>query len=408
MKRYIIIITVIVTMRQLPIHATAGQLDTTFGSSGLRSTPVSRQDNLTAITINPSDSIIITGVTQTTAPTIFLAQYTSSGTLDTTFNSGGSIPGTQTLLVGSRSEANAIALDASNKILIAGLAIQSQTNFLLARYTTAGVLDTTFNTTGYLTYSIGTGATATGVGVQSAGNIIVAGSSVNGGTPSFTLLRFTSSGSLDTTFGSSGITITQIGAINILNAITIQSDDKIVAIGSVDDNLTIVRYNANGSIDTGFGTSGIFQPNIDASVKGYDVALDSSGNIIISASIVQSEILKSMVIRLTSSGALDTTFNTTGYVITAIVYGSENYSVAVQSDNKIIASGYTKGPLSNQLSIARYTTSGVLDATYGTSGVTVTDLSGDTAVYDVKLQSTNNAITGGITNGTFFLQRYLS
>jgi uncharacterized delta-60 repeat protein len=406
MTKNIIISIIFITSWHL-LNATSGQLDTTFGSSGLRATPVSRQDNLTAITINPSDSIIITGATQTTAPTIFLAQYTSSGALDTTFNSGGSVPGTQTLLVGTRSEANAIALDASNKILIAGFAIQSQTNFLLARYTTAGVLDTTFNTTGYLTYSIGTGANATGVGVQSSGNIIIAGSSVNGGTPSFTLARFTSSGSLDTTFGTSGIVLTNPGVINILNAIAIQSDDKIVAIGTADNNLTIVRYNTNGSIDTGFGTSGIFQPNIDPSVIGYDVTLDSSGNIIISASIVQSSITKSMVIRLTSSGALDTTFNTVGYVITSIIYGSEYYSVAVQSDNKIIASGYTIGPLSNQVSIARYLTNGTLDATYGTSGITATDLSGDTAVTDVKLQSTNNAITAGLSNGTFFLQRYL-
>lgn len=392
------------------LHAASGLLDTLFGSSGLTTTPVSKQDNLRAIAINSSDKTIITGTTQTTAPTIFLAQYTLLGTLDIlSFNSGGSMPGTQTLLVGSRSEANDIALDASNKILVAGFAIQSQTNILLARYTTTGVLDTAAfnNPNGYVTYSVGDGAGVTSVGVQSTGTIIVGGSSVINRTPNFMVARFTSSGSIDTTFGTNGVTLTQVGEINIINAMAIQSNDKIVVIGTADNNLTIVRYNANGSIDTGFGTSGVFQPNIDPSVIGYDVALDSSGNIVIAASIVQSNILQSMVIRLTSSGALDTTFNSIGYVITSIIYGSEYFAVTVQSDNKIVVSGYTKGPLSNELTIARYLTNGTLDATYGTSGITVTDFSVDTFVYDVQLQSTGNAITAGTTSGTFFLQRYL-
>jgi uncharacterized delta-60 repeat protein len=386
----------------------SGQLDVTFGSSGLRTTPVSRQDFLKAIAIDASDNILITGQTQTTAPTIFIARYTSLGTLDVTYNIGGSTPGTQNLLVGTQSQANDIAIDSNGKALVAGFAIQSQTNILLARFTTAGILDTTFNTTGYVTYSIGVGATLEGIGTQSTGNIIVAGSAVIDGIPNFMLARFTSTGSLDTTFGSNGITLTQVGVINIISAMAIQSNDQIVVIGTADDNLTIARYNADGSIDTSFGSSGIFQPNIDPSVIGYDVALDSSGNIAIAASIIQSNVRQAMVIRLTSSGALDTTFNSTGYVITSIVYGAEYYGITIQSNNDIIAAGYTVGPLSNELAIARYLTNGTLDATYGTSGFTVTNFSADTFVYDVQLQSTQNAITAGITSGTFFLQRYLS
>ncbi len=346
----------------------SGQLDVTFGSSGLRTTPVSRQDFLKAIAIDASDNILITGQTQTTAPTIFIARYTSLGTLDVTYNIGGSTPGTQNLLVGTQSQANDIAIDSNGKALVAGFAIQSQTNILLARFTTAGILDTTFNTTGYVTYSIGVGATLEGIGTQSTGNIIVAGSAVIDGIPNFMLARFTSTGSLDTTFGSNGITLTQVGVINIISAMAIQSNDQIVVIGTADDNLTIARYNADGSIDTSFGSSGIFQPNIDPSVIGYDVALDSSGNIAIAASIIQSNVRQAMVIRLTSSGALDTTFNSTGYVITSIVYGAEYYGITIQSNNDIIAAGYTVGPLSNELAIARYLTNGTLDATYGTSG----------------------------------------
>jgi len=405
-----ILIIVLINLTFPNAHAAPGQLDTTFGSAGLRVTPVSKQDILSAITINPSDSILITGITQTTAPTIFLAQYTSSGALDTTnFNSGGSMPGTQTLLVGSRSEANAIALDSSNKILVAGFAIESQTNILLARYNTNGTLDTSGfnNPNGYVTLSVGTGATANAVGVQSTGKIIVAGTSVNGGTPSFTLARFTSTGTLDTTFGSSGITLTQIGALNILTAIVIQSNDKIVAIGSVDNQITIIRYNADGSIDTGFGTAGILQPNVGYPGIIYDVALDSSGNIIVAGSVIVSGIYKSLLIRCTSSGALDTTFNTTGYVIQLIVYGSEYYSLTVQSDNKIIAAGYTIGRISNELTISRYLTNGTLDTGYGSSGTTISDFGTDIFAQDVKLQSSGNSITAGLTNGTFFLKRYL-
>lgn len=409
-KKTILITSILIAPCWHALHAASGDLDNTFGASGLRATLVSRADNLAALAINPSNNIIITGTTQTTAPTLFLAQYTAGGSLDTAnFNSGGSMPGTQTLLLGSNSQAHAIALDSSNRILVAGYVTQSQSNILLARYNTNGTLDTTFNSpTGYIIYSIGAGSNANGVGVQSTGRIIVGGSSVTDGIPSITLLGFTSSGTLDTTFGSSGIVLSNPGVINILTALAIQSDDKIVALGTADGVLTIIRYNANGSIDTGFGTSGIFQPNISSSMKAYDITLDSSGRIIIAASIIESNVLKSVVIRVTSGGALDTSFNTTGYVIQSILYGSEYYAVVAQSDNKIIASGYAIGGLSNELTIARYLTTGALDTAYGTNGITLTDFSADTAVYDVKLQSSGNAITGGLTNGTFFVQRYLA
>jgi uncharacterized delta-60 repeat protein len=395
------------------LHATSGILDTSFGNRGFMLTPISKADTLRSAIVNSSNKIIIGGTTQMFAQTLFLAQYTANGALDTaSFNSGGATPGTQTLSVGSMCGASALALDSSSNIIAVGFTSQTQTNMLIARFTPSGALDTTFNSpNGYIAQSVGAGAMAYAVGLQSTGNIIVAGTSVNGGSPNFTLLRLTSSGTLDTTFGASGIVITHIGAIDILQAIAIQSDDKIVVLGSTDNQPTLMRYAASGSLDATFGTAGIFQPTIPGATSSqvYDVAIDSSGNILISGSANISGINQSLLLRCTSSGVLDTTFNsggTPGYVLQSIAYGSEFYSLVIQSDTKIIGAGYALGALSDQLSIARYLATGVIDTTYGTSGVTLTSLGSVTAAQSIVLQSTGESIAAGLADGTFFVARY--
>jgi uncharacterized delta-60 repeat protein len=405
----------------------SGILDTTFGNQGITLTPISRSDQVFQSVINSNNATIITGITQTfggTPPTllasVLLARYTSSGLLDTTFNSSGSTPGIQTLLVGSRSEGYGVGLDANSKILVAGMCVQNnQTDMLLARYLSTGAIDTSFNTVGYNTQAIGSGAIANAVGVQSAAQsnkIIIAGCSVNGGSPNFTLARYTTAGALDTTFGSNGITTTSIGNSSLIATMAIipsgGNTDYIVAVGNADNNIAVARYtNTTGALDTSFGTGGIFNLSIAgaSSTKAYDVALDSSNNIVIAGSAYISGIYQSLLVRLTPSGALDTTFNSTGYVTQKISGGSEFYSVTIQPNNSIVAGGYAISPLTNQISMTRFLSNGSLDPSYGSSGITLTTDGNIAYAASLGLQSsTLNCVAAGMADGTVSIERYTS
>jgi uncharacterized delta-60 repeat protein len=408
--------------------STPGTLDTLFGNEGITFTVVSIADSLHSAIIQTGDNILITGTTQTSAPSIFLAQYTSSGALDTTFNTGGSTPGSQTLLIGTQSEGHSLAIDGSNNILLAGYTCQNPTSMLLARYIgtglSAGTLDTTFNSGGTIpgvqTLTIGDGSTANAIGIQSSGKIIIAGSSVNSGIPAFTIARFLSTGLLDTgsSFGTggSGITITNIGNLAMIKAIAIDTSDRIITVGTVDNQITIARYTDSGVLDSSFGTGGILQPTISGASSSipYAVTLDTSDNIVITGSVTVSGILKSLLIRVVGGsgpspvpGTLDTTFNTTGYVIQSIGYKSEFYSGAIQSDGNIVAGGYALGPLGRQITLARYTNTGALDTTYGTNGISLTALGSNAAVHSVNLQSSGDGIAAGTIDDTFYVARFL-
>ena len=140
------------------------------------------------------------------------------------------------------------------KILIAGV---SDNNFALARYNTDGSLDTTFSGDGKVITVFNGNDFVFGVTVQSDGKILEAGAS-NG---AFALARYNPDGSLDTSFSGDGKVTTSIGSYNSLGAgVTLLSGGKILEVGLSYDahhngNIALVRYKADGSLDTSFGSS---------------------------------------------------------------------------------------------------------------------------------------------------------
>jgi uncharacterized delta-60 repeat protein len=397
-----------------------GSPDTSFGDQGFTVTPSSRQDFSNALAVQSTGQIIVAGTTTLLGPQLFLAQYTTAGILDTTFNSSGSTPGTQTLLVGSRTEGNALAIDSSSNILVAGFAIQSQTNMFLARYTSAGILDTSFNTTGYNTLSIGSGATANAIGIQSSGKIIIAGSAVINGIPNFAVARFTTAGALDTTFGTGGITTTQVNTLSAIDSLAIDGSDNIIVVGNANNQITIARYTSSGALDNTFGTGGIAQPNIGSPAVAYSVIIDGTFIVLAGSSQINGT-KESLIMRLTSSGALDTAFNSTGYTITPIAYGSEFYAllrnnVSSPSLPYYVTAGYAIGMRSYQLSLAEYfqtgASAGQLNTAFGTNGISLTSLGNVAYLMSLQLQNTSSIpgyiplVVAGITNKTFLLGQF--
>lgn len=181
--------------------------------------------------------------------------YAAPGDPDATFGSGGNV----ITSFGSYADlGQAVTVQSDGRIIVAGSAGNgSDTDFALVRYTASGELDTSFNESGKLTTSIGNGDDAVnGVVVQSDGKIVVAGYAHNGTNYDIAVVRYLSSGSLDTSFNGTGKITTAIGTNHdFANSVALQSDGKIIVAGhswnGSNYDAVVVRYASTGALDTG-------------------------------------------------------------------------------------------------------------------------------------------------------------
>jgi len=255
---------------------TAGTLDTSFGTAGtgIVTTPIPSGSSTSANAVAVSGTnILLVGQTKIGGKLqIVLAQYTSAGALDT---AGFGIPNGYVITpIGSLdAAAAALAVQPLGEIVVAGLAGNAFTNVwdvALLRYNTDGTLDLPFGGTGtgMAITDIGSSSNyANAVALQADGKIVVAGNAFadpfGSGTSDIAVLRYNTDGSLDTTgFGiPNGYVTTNVGAFDNGFAVAVQPDNKIVVAGNADagtgDRLALLRYTANGSLDidptTGFG-----------------------------------------------------------------------------------------------------------------------------------------------------------
>jgi uncharacterized delta-60 repeat protein len=299
--------------------------------------------------------------------------------------SGGGVEWSDPNTSGSGTWANAAVdactLQSDGKILASGFAYYpSGDRFLLQRYLTNGNLDASFGSAGTVTIKVGTGDGygARGVAVQSDGKIVLAGEAAFKQGAEFALARYTSSGILDTTFGNKGTVNTQLGTYDIVYAEVIQpADGKIIAAGASEQagsqwDFAMARYNVNGSLDTSFGSGGIVLTNLgggnNTAIDG--IALQPNGQILVAGG-TGTGTGEFTVARYNANGTLDTSFGGTGVVIVPPLAGGngENAnSVAVQSDGKIVAAGFMGMAGYADWVITRFNTDGSLDSTFGSGG----------------------------------------
>lgn len=302
--------------------------------------------------------------------------------------------------------ANDLVIQNDGKIIAVGTSFQNGFGFALVRYKIDGQIDPDFGNNGIVVTNIGYFQTiAFAVELQSDGKIVVGGFSDSGfNSPDydFTIARYNSNGSLDNSFGNNGIVVTNLGSIseNVFG-LTIQSDGKIIATGySGEDslggnsNIKVVRYNADGTLDTGFGSSGVV-----TGPKGVSeaVALQSDGKIVIAGYNVKDFVAG----RYNSNGTPDTTFDGDGIVYTS--FGNnigKASSLAIQKDGKIILGGVKKitNSVVTDFALTRYQPNGTLDTTFDNDGIVTTDFyfnSSEDFVYDVAIQKDGRIVAVG-------------
>jgi len=340
-------------------YDTAGVPDPAFGTGGIVRTNLGVAASASAIAVQLDGKILVAALTfaSTGNTGIALIRYNSSnGTLDTTFNATGPTAGivTTTIGPGRADDTCALALQGTN-IIVAGASTNG--TLVLYRYDTNGTLDMTFGTNGTTVTPL-LGALSPAIALQSGKIILVSGT--NGDQA---VLRYSAAGGLDTTFGTSGIVITDIGmSNNFANAVAVQSDDKIVVAGHANVNInagtsdiSLVRYNADGTLDTSFvgpnsnpNPPGIVTTDLNGRFdNAFSVALQTPAatptNILVSGNTGSGGLSQAVVLRYTSTGALDTTFNSNGFSLSPLVgpgnVGSGN-SVVLQTTLGIVVAGY--------------------------------------------------------------------
>ncbi|MFN8595074.1 MAG: Ig-like domain-containing protein [Anaerolineae bacterium] len=401
-------IVMVLTLVFSPIGRTlaaAGDLDTTFNATGYNVSDLGGIDEAYAVTVQSDGKIVAAGYSTGTTKQFALARYTSSGALDLTFGSSGKV---STSIGSGDAIANAIAVQSDGQIILAGSSLNgaAKSVFTLARYiSTTGALDPSFGTGGIVTTSLSAGADiAHALAVQNDGKLVVAGEA----NAQFAMARYTITGTLDTTFNGTGfVTTTIVGSNNIAHAVLIQpADGKIILVGEVNpgssNDFALVRYNSNGSLDGTFGASGKTVTDFPAGTNdiAYAAALQADGKIVAAGSINATG-SDFAVARYTSGGLLDSTFGSGGLISTTLGSGAdEAHGVVVQGNGKIVVGGWsTQGTRKLDFALARYQTNGALDANFGASGLVTTtlqsSLTSDDIGYALALQSDNKIVVAG-------------
>ncbi len=389
--------------------AGTGDLDPAFGSNGTKTLAVGggTYHFATSVTLQPDGRIVVAGDSNNGSNLdMAVVRLLPNGTLDTSFNGTGKVAVT---FGGNNDSCRAVVVQSDGKIVIAGRSagVSNDGDFALVRLLPDGTLDTSFNGTGKVVTGIGAGDEAIqGMALQGDGKIVVAGRAWNGSNYDYALARYNPDGTLDTSFNTTGKVMTAFGsAEDSGQRVVVQADGKILMVGDTYSGTTpgydigVVRYNANGSLDTGFGSGGkaVFHLG-GSSESGRGLAVQPDGRIVISGiSNVSDDHQDIALVRLTSAGALDSTFGSgAGYVITAVGVGADvSNAAALQGDGKILVAGHVFNA-NEDFAIARYNANGSLDASFRGSAIVTTPIgTGNDYGMNLAVQSNGGILVVG-------------
>jgi len=401
-------------------------LDFTFGVGGLVTTDFGGGDQGRAVAIQKDGKIVVTGSSNVEGTDDFaVARYNADGSLDTSFGTGGLV----TTNFGGADFGQAVTLQKDGKIVVAGRSDAGGDNdFAVSRYNTDGSLDATFNSTGSLPGTVITdfGGDDRGfaVAIQKDGKIVVAGQSNAEGTIDFAVARYNTDGSLDIAFNPTGnlpgTVTTDFGGDDRGFAVAIQKDGKIVVGGQSDaevpPDFAVARYNRNGSLDVSFNPTGSLPGTVTTSFGGADqgnaVVIQKDGKIVVAG---VSNMSNFSVARYNRDGSLDVTFNSTGSLpgtVTTNFGGTDTgVAVAIQKDGKIVVGGRSFIGGNFDFAIARYNTDGSLDSIFNPTGnlpgTVTTDFGGDDRGFAVALQKDGKIVVAGVASNNFAVARYV-
>jgi uncharacterized delta-60 repeat protein len=329
-------------------------------------------DSANALAIDSAGRILVAGSDSGAATDMSVVRLLDSGAPDASYGGGDGILIQD--IAGGAEVINGIALDPAGQLVVAGTRAN---NFLVARVTTAGALDLTFGGgDGFEALDVnnagGNSDQGTSVAIDSAGRILVAGyTALALGQENFAVARFTSAGLLDTSFSNDiptpgrdiSLMASEAGADlqDLALALTITAGDRPLAAGTAEitgseEDVALLQLDATGAPDPAFSGDGRAYLNLGGSDRAQGISLDKSSRIVLSGRSVPLVGESTLAVaRLLSNGSPDATFSGDGFTLTDVGPGDDNgLGVALDSAGRIVASGYN-GPFSGgEWEFARY------------------------------------------------------
>ncbi len=300
------------------------------------------------------------------APT--LAQAAKPGDLDPSFGDGGKV---KTGFENCRCRAHSVAIDSRGRIVAAGGGAERGADFALARYEPNGKLDPSFSGDGRVTTDFFGGSdSARSVAIDSHGRVVAAGywCELAGCDWNLALARYDHDGSLDGSFGRGGRV--RSGLTFAPRAVAIDSRDRIVVAGSSaargEARFALARYKPNGTLDRSFGSDGVVTTSMGPPNRtdfANSVAIDRRGRIVAAGYTHRRDATRVFAVaRYEPDGRLDRSFSGNGKARTAFSGLSYANSMAIDSENRIVAGGVGKRSKNYVFALARYKANGLWTA----------------------------------------------
>ncbi|HEX4608314.1 MAG TPA: FG-GAP-like repeat-containing protein, partial [Urbifossiella sp.] len=333
-----------------------GSLDTAFGTGGVATVDFAlgggNVDQATDVAVQADGKIVVVGSASTTAAgdDFAVARLNADGSLDGTFGTGGKVHVDFAGGGTADDDANGVAIAADGDIYVVGSAASAgTTKFGVARLSSAGVPVTAFGTGGheFVTFG-GTSEAGQGIAIQPGGKLVVVGVTTTVATgDDFAIARLDpTTGAPDTSFNPGGTTpgektVDFGGADDTAFDVAVQADGKIVVAGqsraAAAEAAAAARLNADGSLDTGFGTAGLKTVDFGGgSGIANRVLIQPDGQIVLvgnnGADIVVARLLG-------TTGALDTSFTATGLTATVIGSSFDGNGGALTPDGRVVVAG---------------------------------------------------------------------
>ncbi len=403
----------------------AGAIDLSFGTNGTQLVNVGTAaagETATSMAVNANGQIIVAGSATggATGSDFALTELNANGSVNTSFGVAGhvilNIAGTQ------NDQINSVAVDASGKIVVAGTTSDAAgvSDAVVARFNADGTLDTTFGTNGMDVFDF-TGdsqhdSAANAVTIDGSGNIVVAGSALIGSGASahteFAVARLNADGSFDSTFGTDGqMTVDFAGANESANAVAIDAQGRIVVVGSANvagpdgtfDQFAVARLTAEGTLDNTFGANANGETLVDFghTADATQIAIGSNGKIDVGGNSTISGTSSIALAQLNADGTLDTTFGANGTTTASFNSGASAETLqglTIDASGKLVAAAtlHTGTTGSLDVGVARFNANGTLDSTFGTAGEVREKFSdGIDSVAGVAIDSNGNLIVAG-------------
>jgi uncharacterized delta-60 repeat protein len=384
-------------------YSAGGALDTTFNTSGAATLDFGNgTDSVSDLALQSDGKVVVVGPS---GSGFGIARYTTAGALDTTFASSGFIAGS------FMTDARDVAIQTDGKIVVVGRSASSNGSLVIARYTTTGLADTTFDADGRATIALtGSNSGAVAVALQSDSKAVVLAIDSS----ALSVFRFTTAGAIDLTWSGDGrvdTAATPTSTPTLGDRVAVQSDGKVVVTGGGAGPVGgVLRYTTTGTLDTTLDTDGIAQ-TANHVVRGLAV----SESKIVTAGDAGSSDTKVLIARRNMDGSLDSTFGTGGVMSFSVpgLSRASAHAVVLQTDGKLVVSGrLDDSSASSSVFVARLTATGALDTTFATGGIaTFTTLANKstTTADAVAVDSTGRIVVGGgvvsssgLTNDTDF------